>query len=132
MDYNYLSDKYKNFYYHSYQIEKKDDYYEITFLFETEGLTKFNPKIKVPSKYINKLDRLSKYLIFNIGMIELMSYWKATCSKNIIIEADFLNEEQIKWFKKLYYYGLGEFFYVNNINTSIDDFMDIEINSTKK
>ena len=59
-------------------------------------------------------------------MIELISYWKAVCSKEVIIEAGYLNEEQIKWFKKLYYYGLGELFYRNHLDVSMDSFMDIK------
>jgi hypothetical protein len=36
-----------------------------------------------------------------------------------------LNEIQIKWWKKLYFNGLGEFFYINNIDTNEDDFLNI-------
>ena len=125
MNYDELSTKYNNFYYHGYNLEEIDDYYVVTYDFEIESLERFNPKIKFPKNYIHKLDRMSKYILFNIGMIELMSYWKATCSKNIIIECDFLDEEQIKWFKKLYFYGLGELFYRNGIDVDIDTFVNI-------
>ena len=70
-------------------------------------------------------------MAFNMGLVELISYWKCTCSPNVIIEAGGLDEYQINWFKKLYYYGLGEFFYVNGINTSIDEFMSINTSDEK-
>ena len=65
-------------------------------------------------------------MIFHIGMIELISYWKSTCSPKVIIKCGYLNEEQINWWKKLYFYGLGELFYRNNIQTDMQNFMDIE------
>ena len=48
-------------------------------------------------------------------MVELVSYWKITCSPQVVIEAGTLNEDQILWWKDLYFNGLGEFFYVNKI-----------------
>ncbi|MCK9618679.1 MAG: hypothetical protein M0R21_12695 [Lentimicrobiaceae bacterium] len=59
-------------------------------------------------------------------MIELVSYWKATCSPKVYIKPAFLSGEQLLWWKKLYYKGLGEFFYLNSINTSQGEFMEIE------
>ena len=73
----------------------------------------------------------SKNIAFHIGLIELISYWKCTCSPNVIIKCGALNEEQKNWFKKLYYYGLGELFYTNGIKTDIESFMNIECQSDK-
>ncbi|OYT13628.1 MAG: hypothetical protein B6I19_04225, partial [Bacteroidetes bacterium 4572_114] len=67
-------------------------------------------------------------LVFQIGMIELISYWKAACSPEVIIEAGSLNQEQVEWWKKLYYNGLGEFFYRNGIHARKDDFMSLSTN----
>ncbi len=58
-------------------------------------------------------------------MIELISYWKATCSPMIEIKAGQLNEEQINWWKELYFNGLGEFFYLNTIDASRENFINI-------
>ena len=70
-------------------------------------------------------------MVFHIGLIELVSYWKSTCSPKIIIKCGYLNAEQIEWWKKLYFYGLGELFYTNNIKIDIKDFVNIEcINNT--
>jgi UDP-N-acetyl-alpha-D-muramoyl-L-alanyl-L-glutamate epimerase len=62
-------------------------------------------------------------LAFSIGMVELISYWKAACPPNVLIKPFSLTMEQQKWWKKLYYYGLGEYFYLNNIHATMDDFM---------
>ena len=55
----------------------------------------------MPFKNTNTLE--AQNLAFHIGLIELISYWKCTCSPKIIIKCGYLNEEQIKWWKKIYF-----------------------------
>ena len=119
---------YNNFIYKSYEVKKNNENIEITFNFEIENLKNFTPTLKIENKgIINYDEKIIDNLVFNLGLIELISYWKCTCSKNVIIKCGYLNDEQINWFKKLYYNGLGEFFYINKIDTNIDDFMNIII-----
>ena len=124
-----LREKYKTFLYNSFEIKEDEKEIYIKFEFEIEGLKKFNPTIRILKKNM-KIKNLNtdfvKKMVFHMGLIELISYWKATCSKNVIIKCGYINEEQISWFKKLYYYGLGELFYTNNIKVSIDEFMNIK------
>ena len=59
-------------------------------------------------------------------MVELVSYWKITCSPQVVVEVGALSAEQIRWWKELYFNGLGEFFYVNHIDAATpDNFMEI-------
>lgn len=139
-----LRKKYKEFIYHSYNIYEKDKLYILEYNFEIPNLIKFKPIIKINKKNIkfNSIDNKNiKNIVFNIGMVELISYWKSVCSPKIIIKCGNLNKEQISWFKKLYYYGLGEFRYINNIKTSKEKMINIiiennniymEKNKTKK
>ena len=123
-----LRKKYPHFYYHSYDVDIKKDSVDITWYFEIEDLMTFNPTTKIFIKDLdisNKDKNFINYLVFHLGLVELISYWKATCSPNVIVNCGKLNEEQINWFKKLYYNGLGEFFYVNDLKTDIDTFMDL-------
>ena len=89
----------------------------------------FHPCFRIPYRKFYQWQDIPKplldKLIFHIGMIELISYWKIACPKQVIIKPYALDEEQIRWWKKLYFNGLGEFFYVNGITTSIDDFMTL-------
>ena len=113
---------YPNFIYNGFDIKYIEDIMEIIYDFEIPGLSKFNPRLRINKKFItnkNINEEYLNYLVFHIGMIELISYIKCTCSPNIIIRAGYLNDKQISWFKKLYYYGLGEFLYLNNIEISI-------------
>ncbi len=126
-----LREKYPKFIYESYEIEENDLEYKLTYHFNIPNLTSFSPTIKIAKTQIQEdIDRnLLEYLVFHIGLIELVSYFKCTCSKEVEIKAGYLDEEQIKWFKKLYYYGLGEFMYVNHIDCSFDDLMHITCTS---
>ncbi len=126
--------RYKEFYYNSYTIKEDKEAINLEFEFEIPELTKFKPNIKILKKNFKMKDINSKYIenmIFHIGLIELISYWKSTCSPKVIIKCGYLNEEQKKWWKKLYFYGLGELFYTNNIKTTIENFMSIECQKTK-
>lgn len=119
---------YKEFYYNSYLINQDEEAIHIEYEFEIPGLTKFNPKLKILKKNLKLKNIETKYvqnMVFHIGLIELVSYWKSTCSPRVIIKCGCLNEEQIAWWKKLYFYGLGELFFTNNIETNIEEFMQI-------
>ncbi len=64
-------------------------------------------------------------LAFSLGMAELVSYWKCACCPVVEIRCGGLSDSQINWWKKLYWNGLGEFFYRNEIHTSFEEFMTI-------
>lgn len=90
----------------------------------------FHPCFHIPFRSFYHWNDIPKPLldniIFHIGMIELISYWKIACPKKVVIKPYALDEKQMRWWKKLYFNGLGEFFYVNGIGTDIEDFMWIE------
>ncbi|HEX4032735.1 MAG TPA: hypothetical protein VHX20_20415 [Terracidiphilus sp.] len=64
-------------------------------------------------------------LLFQIGLVELLSYWKATCSPIIEIRPGHLSADQLEWWKLLLLNGMGEYFYVNRIPFSAPDFITI-------
>lgn len=129
LEYEQYRKRYKEFYYNKYSITEDKNAIYLEFEFEIPKLAKFNPQLKILKKDLKWKDINSKYaqnMVFNIGLIELISYWKSTCSPQVIIKCGYLNENQKQWWKKLYYYGLGELFYINNIHDTIENFMDIE------
>ena len=119
---------YPTFIYHSFDIVDLGKSIRLSFDYEIPGITSFRPWIEInkDDRDVDVNDSFFRYLVFHIGLIELVSYFKCTCSPNVIIEAGYLSEEQISWFKKLYYYGLGEFLYLNHIDISEDDLMNIQ------
>ena len=122
-----LRDRYRYFTYESWEYKTEENHLLITFHFNLNDEFQFKPEIRIPlpdgEADVSKLE----ILIFNMGMAELVSYWKAACSPKVIIKAGTLDEDQIQWWKKLYFLGLGEFFYLNSIGTNDRDFMDIII-----
>lgn len=123
-----LREKYQEFVFKDYSIKENENEIILEYEFEITGCAKFKPTIKILKKNIklkNIKENKIKNMVFHIGLVELISYWKCTCSPKVIIKCGFLNKEQVDWFKKLYFYGLGELFYTNGIKTSIDEFMEI-------
>ncbi|MDI6602648.1 MAG: hypothetical protein QME57_00815 [Patescibacteria group bacterium] len=130
-----LRKKYSKFVYQNYfyRISKRN--LEIFFDFRIEPDIKFHPKIiikNIPQKLsisdINKFNNL----IFHLGLMEIPSYWKATCSPRIEIWPGFLNSEQTKWWKDLIIRGMGQFFYENKIDFREPNFINIKITPTLK
>lgn len=113
----------------SYTFRKENGNFRIKFLFNLSDIYQFEPQIEIPERRFFDHKRTSneelETFIFQIGMIELISYWKCACPPNVIIKPFNLTEEQIIWWKNLYFNGLGEFFYLNGIETDKNSFMNI-------
>lgn len=128
--FNTLRKKHPYFIYESFNIEASQDFTKIVFTFKMAGDIIFYPSIEFPTIRKISEDELQN-LAFHIGLVELISYWKAACPPNVIIKPGRLNEQQILWWKKLWFNGLGEFFFTNGIATNIEDFLKVEIESDK-
>ncbi len=104
---------------------------EISYSFNLSSKYSFNPRISIPYKnnFFQPVDSLSPEamdnLVFHIGMIELISYWKAACPAEVIVKPHILTASQVNFWKKIYFHGLGEFFFTNSILVNEDDFMKI-------
>lgn len=105
----------------------------LTFNFNLSNKFTFTPSLQIPARPFYHWQELSKsslhQLVFHIGMVELISYWKAACPPRLIVKPFRLNRQQKQWWKKVYFQGLGEFFYLNGIDTSLQEFMQIESDS---
>lgn len=105
----------------------------VIYEFNLAGKYIFRPEFSLPKKRFYKnfptqasLDSsIFNNLLFHIGMIELISYWKSACPSKLIIRNQKLSDEQVLWWKNVYYHGLGEFFYTNGIQTDQENFMQI-------
>lgn len=128
MEYEFLREKYNHFFYHNYKIEQDEQNIYLRYHFEIQNLAHFHPVLIIVKKdfeWKNLDSNKIKNIGFHIGLVEAMSYWKATCSQNFIIKCATLEEKQIQWFKKLIYLGLGEFRYKNKIQVCQEDFVQI-------
>jgi len=125
-----LRKDYKLFIYDSFSKNIENDFLVIRYKFIQSDDIVFEPEISFPAGNIKNTDiSFLDAAIFNLGMIELISYYKACCSPKIIIKAGFLSEDQLNFWKDIYFNGLGEFLYVNNIVTTKNDLFEIKIES---
>jgi hypothetical protein len=134
MNFDELRKRYQSFTYDSYEVTEDEKELIIKFNFEIEGLTKFHPITKIPKDIITNQNidiDFRNNLIFHIGLIEMISYYKCVCPKEIIIKAGYLDETQISFIRKLLYYGLGEFLYVNKINITEEALVEFKIDHKK-
>ena len=125
-----LREKHPVFTYDKYELLDHEDRLSITYFFSMGDYVTFTPKWEFVKKHIDfnyEQEEIVHKLAFQLGLVELISYWKCACSPLVQIKAGFLDEEQIAWWKSQYYLGLGEFFYTNRIQSSIEEFMKIEI-----
>jgi len=90
-------------------------------VFHPEALFEARPFLSrdVPTQVLDRM-------VFDIGMIELISYWKCACPPTVKVLCGALTDEQTAFWRKLYWNGLGEFFYTNGILESQDGFLRVE------
>jgi len=129
-----LRQEYPIFNYENFDLKAIEDELIIVFSFNIDEKYYFHPTVKIKTgKLVNNLSQkveqirpLLENIAFNIGMIELISYWKAACPPIIQVMPVKLTANQSNWWKKLYFNGLGEFFYLNSINTENNSFVNIK------
>ncbi len=116
------------FYFESFDVHNNNNAITIVFHFSIDRKIFFNPLINIPLNpslnHHNWNHEQLKSIAFHMGMIELISYWKSACPPIIHICPFSLSNKQQDFWRKIYYHGLGEFFYTNGIKTNIHDFFD--------
>ena len=127
--YDAFRQTYPEFVYECYQYDVQSDGLHIVFTFRIGDSILFTPTAFVPNRPFLCFDQPKETmdtLVFNMGMIELISYWKCLCPPKMLVKCGSLSDSQIGFWKKIYFNGLGEFFYINGIQATIEDFMEIE------
>ena len=129
-----LRKKYPRFVYKSYSYKITGKNLEIFFDFKIRDIS-FKPRIIIKNIGKKQLALLEKGVlnnfIFHLGMMEIPSYWKTTCSPIIEVKAGYLSKEQIKWWKDFIVNGMGQFFYENKINFTKPNFFRIISNQQR-
>ncbi len=130
-----LRNEYGSFIFEKFSVSTENDSVIVVSDFWIDDKFHFSPTLTIPNnRFISNelsVDDLQT-LAFHLGMIELISYWKAICPKKIIVKPYKLNRDQINWWKRLYFNGLGEFFYTNGITAEQNDFVEIISESDKE
>lgn len=138
--YKKFREAYPRFIYNGYVINEDSEKIDIEYDFEVPGLSSFKPtwsfykKSPYSKSFDGKFcdDSKFKEMVYSLGLVELVSYWKIACPPQVVIKCGNLDEKQKAWWKSLYFNGLGEFYYTNGIEENEKDFMDIVIADTEK
>jgi len=121
-----LRKNYPVFIYDSFTKTYFDRCLKLKFRFIQSDDIIFEPEIVYKDCLLSQSDLNSiDIAVFNIGMIELISYYKACCSPSILVRCGSLNDDQMRFWKKIYFNGLGEFLYKNLIETTENDLFEI-------
>ena len=122
------------FAYDGYHITREPDGIRLRFDFSVDGLCAFHPETLIRTDNLTLLNAFdsetARAIVFSLGLTEAVSYYKAVCPPVIEVRCGALTDEQIRWWKKLWFHGLGEFFYRNGIETTEAEFADVRCTGT--
>ena len=129
--YHSLRAQYPEFEYTAYHWKVTDEGLKVWFDFRV-GEVEFHPTALVERRPFLDMDASGlDWIVFNIGMVELVSYWKCACPPTVKVLCGSLTDEQVAFWEKLYWNGLGEFFYTNGIEETPEAFMVVESGKRK-
>ncbi len=122
-----LRQRYDSFVYEDYKYDVEDFKINLEFSYclhsKMDEDIKFKHKVKydLPHDFSTSKLELANFenMIFSIGLVETINYYKTACPSVLDIRCGKINDEQKKWWQKLFYLGLGEFIYLNGLE---DDF----------
>ncbi|OFW10376.1 MAG: hypothetical protein A3H27_10180 [Acidobacteria bacterium RIFCSPLOWO2_02_FULL_59_13] len=124
-----LRARHPRFVYESFSLEPRDDGLRLRFHFRIEPDIEFAPEMIFERVDWERAKRISRNtlenLVFHLGLVEMLSYWKAASSPEIVVRAGKLDAEQTAWWLDLLRHGMGEYFYVNQIDCRATDFVKI-------
>jgi hypothetical protein len=135
MNFSSLREQDNSFVYQSYEIIQDDIDIILKFNYKLQQkqiTTNFYHKIQIKNKSFFKPIQNIQNIVFHIGLIEAINYWKIATPKKFFIKCANISDQQLQWFKKLYYNGLGEFLYLNKISITQDDFVNFIIDNNLK
>lgn len=125
-----LRQKYLQFSYEKFSWEVSGNDLKISFSFKAPEDLAFSPWLIIKNIDPKRIKKIGKKtideLVFNLGLIEAVSYWKATCSPEILVKAGSLNDDQLRWWKDLIINGMGQYFYENQIDFREKNFLKIK------
>lgn len=131
-----LRETFQNFTFYQQEVSLENGVLRLTFHFSLDERYYFHPTMSIPARSFYHWESIPREqlesLAFHIGMVELVSYWKLACPKTIVVKPFDLKLCQKKWWRHLYYEGLGEFRYLNGIDCSEHDFLRIESGTNRE
>ena len=114
-DFQELRKRHPIFEYKGFEIQQSQESLSVVYDFRIVPDIRFTPRVTITQKAHALTEAQLHNLVFHLGMIESISYWKSTCSPQYLVSAGALSDEQVRWWTQLVRLGLGEFFYRNDL-----------------
>lgn len=130
MTFDELRIRHSEFRYESYSHKRVGDKITAEFKYSLKPDIAFTHRLELPIS-VEADDKTLENLIFHLGMVLSISYWKSACPAVFHIEAGNLTKEQLTWWKELLTNGLGEFYFTNKIDFSVPSFVTLTANIEK-
>lgn len=126
-------EKLRNFHpalvYKSFKTSILDGVLTVTYAYFLEPDIQFLSTYRFPLP-MGEDARKAEQLLFQLGIVEAMSYWKLACPPEFVIEAGPISKQTQTFFEDLFLHGLGEFYYVNGIDFTTEQFLTIRAEKT--
>lgn len=122
-----LRQQHPRFFYRGFWLRYQEGNLEWTYQFELEN----GPSFQVPwslalcrekAEDVFRSASLQR-ILFNLGLVECLSYWKAACSPELVVDCAHLEASELAFWGKLFWLGLGEFRYLNKIEATQESFV---------
>lgn len=127
-DFEALRKAHPLFTYQSCTAAREGDLIRMNWLFHISPDITFQARLDIPLSFFNTdtPELVLQELCFQLGLVEMISYWKTACPPLIKIEAGKMSETSIPFWKELFYLGLGEFRFLNGIHCEKEDFVNFD------
>ncbi|MEK7540091.1 MAG: hypothetical protein AAB558_02490, partial [Patescibacteria group bacterium] len=104
------------FYYNGWKTTYLPDGFKVEYQFSAGTEFQFIHHLTFSGIELVEFDQSRvEQLVGQLGLVELLSYWKAFASQRIETPCISLTPAQIEFWHKLYLKGMGEYFYTNQI-----------------
>jgi hypothetical protein len=113
--------------YDSYEYTAGPAGLQARFRLHLEPDVEFTPTLGIPVDLSRAAldDAALDLLVFHLGLVETISYWKASCPPELLVRAGRLDDAQVAWWRDLFLHGLGQFFYENRVDVRRPDLLAI-------
>lgn len=123
-----IRNQYPEFIFESFTVSQDISHIKAEFVYKL-GEHTFTPNVTIPTASIRNEEydeNVLNELFFNFGIINAINYYKLSLAPKFTIKCGTLDETQKQFYQKLFYNGLGEMMYRNNLLMPFEQFMTID------
>ncbi len=133
---NRLRSKHKALVYEKFDVVIERNLLILKFSFSLGPSYKIRNEVIFPDIHIERYHKIKgpelENIFFHLGLGEMMLMWRFACPQNIVVKAGKINKKQLRFWKKLFTKGFGEFYFRESINFRTKNFLSFRIFNKSK